>query len=95
MACFAERIIHLRQPFAVSFAAHEAEGGFFARFDGGLVVGVDVEHVAGVGGGDLPQSDELADVVGVDLRKFYGEVWADRIQEGVFGGSFLGAQEGG
>ena len=95
MACFAEGVIHFGQPLAVPLAAHEAEGGFFSRLDGGLVVGVDVEHKPRVTRGDLPEGDELADVVRINLRELDGQVRADRIEQGVFGRSFLGAQERG
>ena len=81
--------------FFVAGSAHEAERCLFAGFDGGLVVGIDAEHEAGVGGGDLPEVEELADVVGVDLWHVECEVGALALDEGVLGGALLGVEERG
>lgn len=57
-------LLDVVEEFLVVGVVHEGEGGDFAEFDGGLVVGVDVEQGAHVAGGGFEEVDELAYGVG-------------------------------
>ena len=63
-------------------------GGFFAGFDAGLVVGVDVDELGVEADGTFEEGDEDADGAGGDFVDGEGEVFA-----GVFGEGGAGALE--